>query len=155
MEGAFGLSATPDGRALIQRHLDKLVEFVRQARAFGRPNRERYFMRSLTAEVFNLVAGIPDEDLAQAMITGVLDCTRAKKKGSGKDEQEKGPARARKEHVGAEIELAARAHYLRTGHPALLRQIERAASYKSTRKKRLAAERQVIRGLRDELAATD
>src|SRR5262245_35581863 len=103
LEDAFGLAAGHEGHALIQRHLATLVDFVRRARAFGRPNRETYFMRSLTREVFDLVTGIPDEDLAQAMITGALNCTRVppKKKKGRREEWEKGPARAAKEHIGA------------------------------------------------------
>src|SRR5262249_15811838 len=121
-----------------------------------RPNRETYFMRSLTREVFDFVAGIPDEDLAQAMITGALDCTRVPpKKRHGREVREKTPGRVAKEHIGAEIELAARQYYLDNVGPKLLEQIQRAAKYQPTRKKRLAAERKILRKLRDDLAATE
>src|SRR5262249_8845086 len=156
LESAFGLAAGAEGYALIQRHLATLVDFVRQARAFGRPNRETYFMRSLKREVFDLVAGIPDEDLAQAMITGALDCTRVPpKKRHGMEVREKNPGRAAKEQIGAEIGRAARQYYLGNVGPTLLEQIERAAKYQPTRKKRLATERKILRKLRDDLAAME
>src|SRR5262249_13750846 len=40
LESAFGLAAGPEGHALIQHHLATLTDFVRRARAFGRPSRE-------------------------------------------------------------------------------------------------------------------
>src|SRR5262249_55689725 len=146
LEAAFGLAAGHEGHALIQRHIDTLVDVVRRSRAFARLNRETYFMRSLTRAVFDLVAGIPDEDLAQAAITGALNCTRVPPRKKG--ERERGPGRAAKEHVGAELERAARAHYLRTRHPALLEAIERATSYKSKLGARLVLERKLLKAKR-------
>ena len=67
-------------------------------------------MPFLTTEVYDLVADIPVDELAQAMLAGALNCMRVPPK--NKEQPEKGRARAAKEGIGADIEHAARAHHL-------------------------------------------
>jgi DNA-directed RNA polymerase len=141
MGKAFGASARPEYHAIAQLHLDRLSKFICEKLAF-RPTSKRYSMKSLTTEVFDLVAKVPPEELAQAALDGTLNSTRAplKKNADGTMEA---PARAAKEVIGAEIERAVRGNYLQS--TPLGEQIRRAAHRQSTLNKRLAVERKSIR----------
>jgi DNA-dependent RNA polymerase len=121
----FGLAAGHEGHALIQRNIDRLTAFIREKRASGQPTRQTYAMHSLTPEVFARIRGVDDRAIALAAIVGTINATTRPRKG-----KEKGPARAAKENIGAEIERAARRHYLETRYPTLLAKIERATSHK-------------------------
>src|SRR5262249_48106596 len=92
------------------------------------------------------------EDIGLAAISGVMASIRVPPK---KDDdglpKEKGPARAAKQVIGAEIEHAVRAHHLKDESEKIIR----AAKFKSTRKKRLALERELLRKWLEEAEAQD
>src|SRR5262245_35844469 len=137
MRKAFGADSGPEGHALVQRHVDRLTEWIRADRANAPKIRQR---RSLTIELAGLHRDAPDAELAQPAIAGVLDATRRPPRGD-----DKGPGRIAKEIIGQEIERAVRGHYLRTKHPNLFEKVQRAAAHKATLNKRLMAERKELR----------
>jgi hypothetical protein len=145
MEKAFGASARPEYHAIAQRHLNQLTKFICEKLAFGRPTSKTYSMKSLTTEVFDLVASVPPGELAQAALDGTLNSTRMppKKRADGTLKIQKAPARAAKEAIGAEIERAVRGHYLQS--TALCEQIKREAHRQPTLKQRIDVERKIIR----------
>src|SRR5262249_55508550 len=153
MEKAFGASARPEYHAIAQKYLDQLTKFISEKLAFGRPTTKTYSMKSLTTEVFDLVASVPPDVLAQAALDGTLNSTRIppKKKADGTLKIEMAPGRAAKEAIGAEIERAVRGDYL--GPTSLGEQIERAARRQPTLKKRLAVEGKIIWEKKDDALA--
>ena len=137
MRKAFGAASGPEGHALVQRHVGRLTEWIKADRA--KPPKVRQ-QRSLTIELAELFRGVPDEELAQAALAGVVNATRRPPR-----DDDKGPGRIAKEIIGQEIERAVRGHYLRTEHPKLYDKIQRAAAHKATLRKRLTIERKKLR----------
>ena len=137
MRKAFGAASGPEGHALVQRHVDRLTEWIRADRANSPKIRQR---RSLSIELAELLRDTPNEDLAQAALAGVVNAIRRPPR-----DDDKGPARIAKEIIGAEIERAVRQHYLKTRHPDLYKKIERAAAHKATLTERLKLERKKLR----------
>jgi DNA-dependent RNA polymerase len=137
MRKAFGAASGPEGRALVQRHVDRLTEWIKADRAKAPKIRQR---RSLTIELAGLLRDAPDEELAQAALAGVVNATRRPSR-----DDDKGPGRIAKEIIGQEIERAVRGYYLRTEHPKLFAKVQRAAAHKATLNQRLAAERKKLR----------
>src|SRR6516225_9259431 len=111
MRKSFGAASGPEGHALVQRHVDRLTEWIREDRGNAPRIRQQ---RSLTIELAELLRGVPDGDLAQAALAGVVNATRQPPR-----DGDKGPGRIAKEIIGAEIEREVRGHYLRTQHPKL------------------------------------
>jgi len=70
---AFGLAAGPEGREIRERHLKALTEFIANKRAPGCPTDKTRSMASLTPDVWLLIAGVPDIDIAHAALAGVMD----------------------------------------------------------------------------------
>src|SRR5262249_53753894 len=137
MRKAFGAASGPEGHALVQRHVDRLTEWIKADRTNPPKIRQR---RSLTIELVELPRGVPDEDLAQAALAGAVNATRRPPR-----DDDKGPGRIAKEIIGAEIERAVRGHYLQTEHPKLFKKIQRAAAHKATLNKRLKLERKKLK----------
>src|SRR5215472_7342375 len=129
MRKSFGAASGPEGHALVQRHVDRLTEWIRTDRGNAPKIRQR---RSLTIELVELLRDTPNEDLAQAALAGVVNASRRPPK-----DDDKGPGRIAKEIIGAVIERAVRGHYLQTGHPKLFKKIQRAAAHKATLNERL------------------
>src|SRR5262249_5736398 len=73
MRKAFGAASGPEGHALVQRHVDRLTEWIRADRGIAPRIRQR---RSLTIELAELLGDTPNEDLAQAALAGVVNSTR-------------------------------------------------------------------------------
>src|SRR5262249_6565329 len=95
----FGLAETPTRRALMQSHVDRLVAYIRELRAAGRPPRQK---KPWTPAVFDLIAGVPDENIGLAALYGVMSCMRVPpQKDDDGMPKERGPARAAKEVIGA------------------------------------------------------
>jgi hypothetical protein len=137
IQKAFGAASGPEGHALVQRHVDRLTQWIKADRANAPKIRQR---RSLTIELAQLLRDTPDEELAQAALAGVVNATRRPPR-----DDDKGPGRIAKEIIGQEIERAVRGYYLRTEHPQLFEQVQRAAAHEATLNKRLAAERKKLR----------
>ena len=131
MRKAFGAASGPEGHALVQRHVGRLTEWIKADRANPPRVRQR---RSLSIELAELLHGVPDEDLAQAVLAGVVNATRRPPR-----DGDKGLGRIAKEIIGQEIEHAVRGHYLRTKHRRLYDKIQRAAARKGTLKCRPSA----------------
>jgi hypothetical protein len=144
----FGLAAGHEGHALVNRHLGRLVDFMREVLRDPPTSRQGRKMPSLTVEVHALIKGVPVEALALAALAGTMNATRAAPAKGG--EEGHSPGRVAVEIVGAEIERAARAHYLKTEHPHLLKRIDCATAHKARLKARLALERKILadRGVR-------
>jgi hypothetical protein len=132
MTKAFGAASAPEGHAIVQRHVGRLTEWITGDRAV--PG------RSMTPALLGLLRGVPDDEIAQAALAGVLNSIRRPPK-----DDDKGLARIAKEIIGAEIERAVRGYRLRTEHPALFKKIERAAAYGSNLRDRLTVERKKLR----------
>jgi hypothetical protein len=141
---AFGPAAAREGRALIQRHIDRLTDFIRTKRA-RRPTRQTKLMESLTPEVFALMQDVPHDEVAQAALYGTINTLRAPPD-EDDDDLPGGLGRRAKESIGAELERACRAHYLRSFHKTLAADIRGATAYKPTIKERLAIEHKILRG---------
>ena len=137
MRKSFGAGSGPEGHALVQRHVDRLTEWIRADRGNAPSIRQR---RSLTIELAELLRDTPNEDLAQAALAGVVNATRRPSR-----DDDKGPGRIAKEIIGAEIARAVRRHYLRTEHKDLFDKIQRAAAHKATLNERLKLERKKLR----------
>ena len=89
MRKAFGAASGPEGHALVQRHVDRLTEWIKADRANAPRERQR---RSLTIELAGLLRGVPDEELAQAALAGAVNATRRPPR-----DDDKGPGRIAKE----------------------------------------------------------
>lgn len=137
MRKAFGAASGPEGHVLVQRHVGRLTEWIKADRAKAPKIRQR---RSLTMEIAGLLRDVPDEELAQAALAGVVNATRRPPR-----DNDMGPGRIAKEVIGQEIERAVRQHYLRTEHPKLYDKIQRQIAHRTTLRKRLAVERRKLK----------
>src|SRR5262245_18677863 len=73
MRKSFGAAAGPEGHALVQHHVDRLTEWIRVDRANEPKVRQQ---RSWTIELAGLLRGVPDDEIAQAALAGVVNATR-------------------------------------------------------------------------------
>jgi DNA-dependent RNA polymerase-like protein len=147
-----GPAAGPEGRVLTERHLLGLTKFIARARE-KRPTRKTKTQKSLTPEVWDLIAGVPDQEIAVAALTGVLNATATPRREADlaefiDDEEEEstrdtGTARAAKEIIGREIERQVEGCWLQVGEPAMAARIERATA--GSRKERRTIQNKILR----------
>src|SRR5262245_49091801 len=69
-----GPAAGPEGRAIVSAHLPALTKFITRVRK-KRPTWKIRAQKSLTPEVWDLLAGVPDRDIAISALVGVLNAT--------------------------------------------------------------------------------
>jgi hypothetical protein len=102
---AFGLAAGPEGHEIRERHLKALTEFITDKRAPGCPTNKTRSMTSLTPDVWLLIAGVPDIDIAHAALGGVINATATPPKDDDDDEDgDTGLAQEAKRIIGRQIE---------------------------------------------------
>jgi DNA-dependent RNA polymerase len=147
-----GPAAGPEGRVLTQRHVLALTKFIADVRE-KRPTRKTRAQKSLSPEVWDLVAGVPDQEIAVAALTGVLNATATPRREAdleefidGEEEEsiwDTGTARAAKELIGLEIERQVEGCWLQVGEPEMAARIERATA--GSRKERRATQNRILR----------
>ena len=74
----FGRAAGVEGRTIRSHHLAALTEHIARVRK-KRPTRKSG-KSSWTPEVWLLLAGVPDAEIAEAVLTGVLNATATERK---------------------------------------------------------------------------
>jgi hypothetical protein len=128
---AFGRSASPEGREVRQRHLKALTELIAAKRAAGCPTRKTYSMPSLTAEVWLLISGVPDIEIAHAILAGVINATATPYKGDEDEDRDTGLAQEAKRIIGRQVEWEVVGFNLKRDNKTLADKIERSAAYKT------------------------
>ena len=130
---AFGLAAGPEGREIRERHLKALTEFIANKRAPGCPTNKTRSMASLTPDVWLLIAGVPDIDIAHAALAGVINATASPPKDDGDDENgDTGMAQEAKRIIGRQVEWQVHGFHLKHEHKTLGHEVECAAAFKTT-----------------------
>jgi DNA-directed RNA polymerase len=131
-----GYAATPEGRAIVNRCLTDLAEFIADKRKRRLSPRKRP-MQSLTLELWRTIHGLPDKALAQAAITGALNAIWAYRP----DDSAQLLAKLK---IGEEIELQARGAAIRRANSKAASEITKATRRRNTAKGRRRLERQIL-----------
>ena len=68
----FGYAYGPEGQAITNRYIDRLVEFIAKVRKERPPLRNRP-QKALTSELWEAMRGVSDRVLARAVLTGAIN----------------------------------------------------------------------------------